>query len=383
MLTPSTGNPVSRQEIRSVRPRLHLSPSRTTDMGKLAYRAYQPEDAEKLSRLHSSVFGVSRTPVFWHWKYRANPAGNDLSCVAEDTDTHQIVGENGVIPVRVGVNGEPVLACQSVDILVEEEYRRRLVHFELMARAGHRVMTSRPPLAFTFAFGEAVTIKVSSAVLGYSTVALIPRMVKPLSLAPYAPRLLRGAARAADPIFRSVTRPRKAPPPSGATVQRVAHFDARCDQFWRQQASRYPVAVWRDSAYLNWRYLEAPGGDYEAYSMERHGELLGFTVLRPVSLGGRRRGRILELVAAEDDEAIASSLLAHVLSRFGEQQLEVAVSWVLASDPLWRGMRRRGFLSRPRQGRALVVLAHNETVPHDFLTQAENWRVSMGDADEI
>ena len=166
-------------------------------------------------------------------------------------------------------------------------------------------------------------------------------------------------------------------------MERVSRFDARYDRFWRRQAVRYPVAIWRDSAYLNWRYIEAPGGEYEAFALERQGEILGFVVLRGVSVEGRRRGRILELIAADDEEAIAASLLSHALGRFREQRFAAAVAWAFAGDPLWGAMRRFGFLARPREGRELVVRNVSNAVSADFVTNPANWRLSMGDSDEI
>jgi hypothetical protein len=350
-------------------------------VSNLVYRPYQPEDAERLCRLHQSVFGVSRTPEVWHWKYRANPAGDDASFLAEDTDTNRIVGQIGLIPLRVGVSGEAVLACQSLDVLVEEEYRSRLVYIELLMRLVDRVAADPRRFAFAFAFGEAVTIKVSTRLLEFRSVAPIPRMVKALSLVPYVPRRLRAVARAADVGLGLATRPRTTPPPSGAGIQRVSHFDSRYDQFWLRQAPRCPLALWRDSAYLNWRYLDAPGANYEAYAVERQGELLGFSVLRSVTVGGRRRGRILELIA--EDEAVTASLLTHALRRFWEERLELAASWVLPGDPLYPAMRRRGFRSRPRKGRELIARTVSNAVPTQFITDPTNWRVSMGDADEM
>jgi len=354
-------------------------------VGKMVYREYQPDDAEMLCRLHSSVFGVSRTPAFWHWKYSANPAGVALVYVAEDTETRRIVGHSADIPVRMGLNGELVPALQAMDILVEEKYRSRLVHLELLARMCQRVITSPVPFAFAFAFGEAVTLRISSRLVGARAVAPIPRTVRLLSFAPYAPRLLRRTAEVADTAYRLFTRLRAASVPSGAAVQRVHSFDSRYDRFWSQQASRLPLAVWRDSAYLNWRYMEPPGGNYEAYALERQGEILGFSVLRLTTTGGRVRGRILELVAIEDDKAIAAPLLAHALGRFYEQRAAAVASWIFSEDPLWRVMRRSGFLSRRQKGRMLLVIPtpDSQLVADDFIADPSNWRISMGDSDEI
>jgi hypothetical protein len=319
---------------------------------RLSYRPYQPEDAEGLCRLQAAVFGTTRTPEYWHWKYRANPAGSDHTWVAEDTDTKCIVGINGLVPLRIGVSGEQVIA------------RRQ----------------GNGDCAFVFAFGEAVTIKVSTALMGYVAVGPTPRVVRPLSLQAGAPPRWRGVARLADRVFRVVGRVRGASPPRGATIAAVHRFDERYDCFWSEEAKRHPLAVWRDAAYLNWRYLDGPEQGYEAYGMERDGQVLGFTVLRQVEVDGRARGRILELIATEDDPALTRALLAHALRQFDERRLEMAAAWVFAADPRWTEMKALGFRSRPRPGRQMVVRPVSDLVPAELIARPDNWRISWGDS---
>lgn len=351
-------------------------------MPKLSYRTYQPEDAEKLCRLQAAVFGITRTPEYWQWKYRANPAGNDVTWLAEDTETHCIVGMNGLVPFRFGVYGEQVVAYQSLDIAVLKEYRRHLVHLEIAMRGMEQMSQNSGGCAFLFAFGEPVTIKVSTALMGFVPVAPTPRVVKLLSLRPCVPPRWRGMARLADPVLRLVARGRAAPPPPGATIRPVPRFDERYDHFWAEQAPRYPLAVWRDSAYLNWRYLDVPEEGYEAYSMGRQGEVLGFSVLRRALVDGRARGRILELAAAEDDPVITRALLSHAVSRFIEQRLGMAAAWIFTSDPRWSAMKDLGFISRPRPGRQMVVRTVSGAVPAEMTATADNWRISWGDSVE-
>ncbi len=343
-------------------------------MPSLSYRPYQPEDAEGLCRLQADVFGTTRTPEYWHWKYRANPAGSDHTWVAEDTDAKRIVGMNGLVPIRIGVSGEQVIAYQSLDIAVLEEYRRHFVHFEIARRQGDG------DCAFVFAFGETVTIKVSTALMGYVAVGPTPRVVRPLSLQAGVPPRWRGVARLADPIFRVAGRVGGASPPRGVTIAAVRRFDERYDRFWNEEAKRHPLAVWRDADYLNWRYLDGPGQDYEAYGMERDGQVLGFSVLRQAEVDGRARGRILELVATEDDPALTRALLAHALRRFNEQRLEMAAAWVLAGDPRWAELKALGFRSRPRPGRQMVVRPVSNLVPAELIVRPEHWRISWGDS---
>ena len=345
-------------------------------MAKLTYRPYEPEDAEQLCRLQGAVFGITRTPEYWHWKYRSNPAGNDLTWVAKDTETDAIVGMNGLVPIRIGVHGKLVTALQSLDIAVLEEYRSRFVHLEIARRqqtAGY---------AFVFGYGEEVTTKVSTTLLGYVAVGPTPRVVRPLSLRPGVPPRWRGLARLADPAFRLATRPRRSPPPAGATIAPVPRFDERYDLFWSDQAKSRPLALWRDSAYLNWRYQDVPEEGYECYGMERGREVLGFSVLRRMLVEGRPRGRILDLAAADDDPAITRALLYHALRRFSEQRVETAAAWVFAADPRWAQMKSMGFVSRPRPGRQMVVYTVSGEVPAEMTASADNWRLSWGDSVE-
>ena len=155
------------------------------------------------------------------------------------------------------------------------------------------------------------------------------------------------------------------PFPRGGRGHVVERFDERHDQVSTMVGRRLGNHLVRSSAYLNWRYLDAPR-EYRAIDVETGGyALVGFTTKR-----GRRIALLMELVAEPED---ANVLLGHALGEAAGAAVLLAVPSPIVPRT---ALARHGFVPAPSR---LDFMGKGLAEPLE--ARAEAWAVSFGDTD--
>ena len=140
------------------------------------------------------------------------------------------------------------------------------------------------------------------------------------------------------------------PPPSAAgTIARLARFDARTDEFWREASKPFAAVPSRDSDYRNWRYCDPRAGAFELKAMEHEGRILGWVVFR-TSYG---KGYIADLLALPGRLDVAAALLADVAAGLRRAGVAEVQCWCPANHP-YRGLLEDAGFSQKRRTVAIT-----------------------------
>ena len=252
---------------------------------------YRPEDQRGVEALYRRVFGpdaAAASRLRWDWQYRRNPnnpEGQPLLWVVREGPT--IIGHYATMPVRLSLGGKEIQAAWGTDAMVAPERQRRGLGEELF-RTWDRSVGAALGLGLSDA---------SSALLKkmhFPDVAPIPGVVKPLTRRavrmPQWPMALNRIVSAVTlPIVRVAARVR----PLRADVEPIRRFDASFTDLWERLADRFELAVRRDAAYLNWKFIEPPHVRYSVAALKRDGRPEGYAVYRHVQ---EPRGRVTLLV---------------------------------------------------------------------------------------
>lgn len=94
-------------------------------------------------------------------------------------------------------------------------------------------------------------------------------------------------------------------------------FGPDLDAFWRRVSPDFPVAFARDRKFLNWRFFDCPQMRYRCFIASRHGNIVGYVVLREAEPMELPEGIIVDLVAARSDRETIQDLVAFALEFFG------------------------------------------------------------------
>ncbi len=316
------------------------------------------EDRPRILARIEEVFGpepAQRTDRLWHWQWHLDPrleSPGYKGIVAEWRD--EIIGNLGTIPAGLHIGGEPVDACWCVDAFVHWGSVRRALREQ---RRGANRGSAAPskgianalfdhPAAPRIQLGKHISDDMRAIVqrIGFEPQPESGSLHRRVSLrhtiggAVGAPlgALLGGMA--------NLWLPRIGKP--GMPVRVLAGaFDERFDALWEQARSRYPAITRRDSNTLEWRYRQHPANTYDVLVAESNGELRGYAVLLRYARDGRRRAKLVDLLAAPEDADALRSLVAGSLRFLRAHHVERVETF--ASGPAASALfRNAGFTER-------------------------------------
>jgi hypothetical protein len=359
------------------------------NMGEdLQVRGYIESDDQDLSRLMDEVFGRNWDEGVFEWKYRRNPAGRALSAVAEREG--KLIGQLGAIPVRFFVDGRELVGTQEVDGCLDKKHGKFDTFFHLVRL--RRKMNDENEIGFSYFFSVDISSKIAQKALkGSMRVCATPILVKVLGVEPLLRDRLRPKwiSRLLAPIVDRALRlayPTRGPIPKGVRMKRVERFDERFDDLWNRIKGDYPIMIVRDSAYLNWRYVDVPHRDYTVFCLENEEttEILGFIVVGEEQRA-YRVGHILELVTPRTgQEEVVRALVRGALQEFMKRKIPLVYCLMLPHCHAFQVLRRAGFRKREKEGMDLIFGISEPKAPviaPELAGNEENWYVCTGDSD--
>lgn len=291
---------------------------------------YEPWHRDDYLRLLGDAWGGGAMGgETFDWWYDGNPSGSLRSVALREG---RVVGAAGHSLTRFSVGGEERLGQFSVHAVTAPE-ARGLGIFRALERRHEEEGGGRG----------------SMCVLGFASKPTHPIFLGPLGWTQIDRR--RVWAR---------------PLPRGSRVGRaVERFGERHEAVSVSAAQRLGNHVVRSSAYLNWRYLDAPR-EYRAVELDAGGyAVVGFTTKL-----GRRVALLMELVG--EDVHLGALLTAALAQARGTIAL-LAVPTPLLSQ---RRLLRQGFV--PTMS-CLDLMGKGLSEPLD--ARPEAWTVSLGDTD--
>lgn len=340
----------------------------TVPSEQLVIRPYREGDAPRILALFNEVFAEGdpnfheRTLAEWEWEFVHNPAGEQI-VVAEEPGTERIVAQYACLPAWANLNGQRVWIGQGIDSVVHRDYRRGLKREGAFLRTAkyyfdHIGIADKNAWGYGFPNSKAFGIGV--------------KLLKYLPIAAPVPTLFRNLFQCANDD--AVGRHRSA----DLRVVDAQRFDASADAFWARLEPLYPMAIRRDAAYLNWRYLDNPLARYVALRLvDANGAQRGVCVLRPDWTGPPILAVAEWLV--EPNDVVATSSLLHAVTQWarahGQQRIEV---WVPPTHPQFTAIQAEGFAveSSPFN---LCIKIYRPELTEDWVRA--HWYWTIGDSD--
>ena len=339
---------------------------------------YRPEDRRAVEALYRRVFGsdaAEASRLRWDWQYRRNPnnpAGEPEIWVAREGPA--IVGQYATMPVRLGVNAREVRGSWGMDVMVAPERQRHGLG-EVLFRTWDRNV------------GASLGMGLSDASyrlfkkLRWPDVGPVPCLIKPLSRRalrhPKWPLAVNRLISAVTwPVVAIVSRAR----PLRAEVRVVQRFDDSFTQLWERLAPKFDLAVRRDAAYLNWKFVAAPHVRYSIAALLRDGKTAGYAVYRHLHEPRGRVTLLVDFLADPDDEQGFATLL-----RWIDREARDADSDKIRTFEMHAGFRRvlkRSGYFQVKSTVEFVVKINDGEVGSQFYENTDRWHVTLGDSDQ-
>lgn len=346
---------------------------------------YQQGDEQAILELFKTVFGKSRSLEHWHWQFRDNPYGGPFVSLARRVRDRAVVGSYSVMPIQLNVCGRPVLACQSVDTAVHPEFRGQRI-FEKTASDCY-AWCAESGLAAVIGFPNANSYPGFVRGLEWKRIVFPTQSMLRLSLAGGLRQVLGtpALASAADLPYRLVTAARigmrramaRRLVRGGVRLAVSAQVPGHYEAFWNAWRAQEYLSVWKDSAYLAWRYDRDPDQRFRHIHLERDGVITAYAVVTEID----RALVVCELMIGGRDVAMGRLLVAELCADARAHGLR-AVTFLghdagITRDAL-AGFEHTVSYTNVFGGRAFVAGALADTLPH-----AGNWTVTFGDGDFV
>lgn len=350
-------------------------------------RDYREGDEEGILALRQRVFGdldrVRLMPETWRWQFRENPAGDPIIALAEDQG--RIVGHYTVIPTRFRVQGKEAYLALSCDTMIDPDYQKRGL-FTALARRVYERMESEGRMGAVWGFPNEASLPGFTRHLNWRVLKTFPLRVAPIRpLTLLIARLgLKKTGRPAGGMTATTPIAPVSATVAGLQVAPVTRFDEAFDDLWRRRMGLSPVIQVRDAAYLNWRYLGIPGFGYRAFALRSAGRLIGYMVIRCMSLMGYFFGVLTDVFPFPvRDPLTTRELFRFARSYCKEQGAEFMTCLLSQADSVFlRAVRMKrvpAFLN-PRPWRLGVRLG---PASPPVLGDINCWYVTYGDTDVV
>jgi ribosomal protein S18 acetylase RimI-like enzyme len=320
------------------------------------------------------------------WQLERGPAGPAIGVAAREASTSRLIGQAAIIPIGMRLAGRPVTAGLALNPLIDPDFQGRGVALDLLRRLD--AAAAEEKVAFSYAFPDDASLPVLVKQGGFKDVASLSLLIRPLkpetlAMKSTGSRVLARTASIARMVWRTPPSVKQRDVP-GLTIDRVTEFDEPFAVFWRRVQNVTPLIVVRDSAYLNWRYIEAPGRQYAAFAARSEGKVRGLIVLRAAPLGRFTAGLIVDLIVEASGEGRAAGrlLIDHAGAYFREQDLDMLATLSLRHTDEFRLFRASGFWMPPKflepHPLHFVVRSHAEEA--DAAYDLHDWFLTLGDS---
>lgn len=323
--------------------------------------------------------GTPRRLDALRWQYLENPTGELFVDLA--VSDHRIVSIYAVQPAFVRVRGARKVAAQSVDTLVDADFRGRGLFTKMAEAVYQRVRKGEGAFVYGFPNGNSAPGFFNK--LGWSSLDPVPFLVRPLRTAFLAAKLPLGRWLRRLPDLRLPIRRTKLA--TNQEIRPVTELGPELDALWKRFASDVMVAVDRDSQYLRWR-LGKPGEHYECLGVFEGAQLVAFCAYTTVDKHGGRIGYVIELLHNPGRHETGAALLLESLRRMAADEADVVLAWAFGHSPNAKAYSSAGFVPLPERLRPIElhigVRSFDEALT-GVLNDRRNWYISYCDSDTV
>ena len=339
---------------------------------------YRSDDKRAVDALYRRVFGhdaAESSRLRWDWQYRRNPnnPGNEPEIwVAREGTT--LVGQYATMPVKLSLGGRELQGSWGMDVMVAPERQRQGLG-EMLFRTWDRHVGA------SLGLGLSDSSYRLFQKLNWPNVGPVPCLVKPLTRRafrrPNWPVALNRIVSALTlPVVMIISRAR----PVRAEVRMIQRFDESFTTLWDTLAPKFALAIRRDAAYLNWKFVSAPHVRYSIAVVRRDDRNVGYAVYRHLHEPRGRVTILVDFLADPDDEAAFQTLL-NWIDREARQADSDKIR-VFATHAAFRRVLRRCGYFQVKSTMEFVVKINAVDVPPSFYESTENWHVTLGDSDQ-
>jgi len=323
------------------------------------------------------------SPQYYLWKSKENPFGEgEIHLVTRGSD---VAGSASVTPKRVAVNGRLVLAFEIGDTYTNTNYRRQGVFLEGVTHCskyaiehGAEFIYGTPNEASLAGYEKKANyqripgLRISLMTKYVSRRALESRIQNRIGNGPHSrwlASLILAKNYTTKRLLTGSNFLHEISDPSG--LENV-------DGIWGDR-SGYSFFTIRDKRYLSWRYFSNPD-NYKIMQIRSTAGVSGLVVTKQYLRGGEAVGAICDVVALDDEAAVAYELFSHAEDTLSAAKCDYIETWCSSRSPYHKWLRRLGFKERTSFS---LIVSRNTSLASELLESKGKWHFMFGDSDNM
>lgn len=320
--------------------------------------------------------GYPRSPSEVAWVY--GPVSGHLPHASLAVAEQTVAALYAAVPARFVCGGEPVIAAQSLDTMVDSRFRG-LGLFTRLARAVNDRMSERQ-VAFVYGFPNGNSIHGFVSKLEWMALDPVPFLFRPMNLG-YALSRINKRLGAAFSLRLPVLGRR-----GSSRLLDGLPSAVELDALWDGFRTLINVGRIRDHQFLEQRYARHPRASYRYRAVHEDGHLAGLIIYCSEDKHGGRIGYVMELMCLPGKGGLASGLLRDALADMAELKCDGALAWCFSHSPYHGAFLRQGFLPLPERARPIELhfgFRPLATTAEETLSNRSNWYLSYSDSDTV
>lgn len=345
------------------------------------------DDFLAIQRLSMTSFkGPHLLEAHWNWRYFNNPVAEVRIYVCRDPKD-EIIGLRALSVFSFFINGKGAQLHLGTGGIVHPNHRRKGI-FSKLVNYSDADTAERSNNYFIYCFPNDQSVRALSNIESYYFINEMTLWVRPVKLLRSFYRFIRGKKcvdyydiQANIPDIPDIV------VDNSLCLKQITSFDnvvLNIDQFAEVNKS---IMLYRDSAYLNWRYRDNPLRKYEIHLAKRGETAVGYIIFERVRLYGLNACLIVDLLGAN------AKIVRHLIKRAIESSkiTDVDIMGFLIGrfNPYAKVFNHLGFWALPHKltPKNFFMMgspkspAHNNSLAQEI--EKTLWYVTWGDNDIV
>jgi len=302
--------------------------------------------------------------------------------IAYDNEVKRTAAIYATFSIGVKIDDDNRIACQSFDTITDIEYRGKGLYTKLAANVFKKGTESG--LAFVYGFPNGNSIHGFASKHNWIIMDPVPFLIRPLKTQ-YFTKKIKGLGFLPNVnLWNPFTRTKVK---KGFTIRCEKAFPNAVNNLWINFSKNIGVAVNRNKAYLDWRYIQKPLENYcIAHCYNGENEYSGFIVYCIKEKHNGKIAYIMELIYDLNFPASGQELLKFAMLQIRKNNADCILSWCFKHAPNYNVFKNALFLNMSEKIRPIELhfgcKAYDKTV-EKTISKRTNWYISYSDSDTV
>jgi hypothetical protein len=278
------------------------------------------DDFPQMVALLNDTFRTPTDVETWEWYAYGNPFGASRIYLLFETESQMPAGVFAYTPVPLRIRNEAIMASSGHHLCLRPAYQGGLAFIELSREA----LAGEAGQAVRLALGvpNRKSHQPQKILLKWKDLCYVDCLYK---LAPSARE---------------------------HRCCQIDRFTTEFDPFYTKVTEKLDFYIEKNTAWMNWRFLDRPGKSYTVYSIRKGTELDGYAVLkRWREPDGYQKAHIVDLHASDDDSLVQ---LIAAAETYAADCDEINL-WSAPEFPYRKGLEAAGFTARDTHRQPVIA----------------------------